>query len=84
MDHNQSGTSSENSRATEQYMCSDCYRTRALESIAPQGFEDVTSIKEVRARARELGIDIGGKLKQENDVFEQTPQKHDTTHEPRT
>lgn len=40
--------------ADEQYLCSTCYRK--TENIIPQGFEDITSLKDFKARAGELGI----------------------------
>jgi hypothetical protein len=64
MHHEQSDTSPEDSSATGKHMCPNRYLKTGWENAIPQGFEDVKTIKEVRARARELGIDIDEKSEQ--------------------
>jgi hypothetical protein len=58
VDHEQLNPGAESTSAIEKYMCSACYVKTGWENMMPQGFEDVTTMKEVRIRAEELGIDI--------------------------
>lgn len=82
--HKQTNAGLGNPSATEQYLCSASYLKTGWENIIPRGFEDVTTLKELRARARELGINVDEKLQQENHVSEQDPPKTDTAPEPKT
>ena len=84
IDHEQSDTSPETWSAAEKYNCTDCYLKTGWENVMPRGFEDVTSMREVRARARELGIDVDQEVEREKHVSDQTLQRQGTAHEPRT
>jgi hypothetical protein len=84
VDHEQPNPGPESTSATEKYMCSACYLKAGWENITPQGFEDVTTIKELRIRAKELDIDIGEGMEQEKHVSIEASQTQNATHEPRT
>lgn len=77
--HAERGISLEELSADGQYLCSNCYRK--TEDIMPQGFEDVTSMKDCRARAKELGINIDKKSGQEAQLPDQAPRNRSPTHE---
>lgn len=79
-DHAPGGTSFEGLSNTEQYLCSSCYKKTG--DIMPQGFEDVTSIKDLRVRAKELGIDVDKKRGQVAQSSDQALQKSRLTDEP--
>jgi hypothetical protein len=84
LDHEQrSGIGPEEPSATERYMCCSCYVKTGWKNMTPQGFEDITTIGGLRARARELGIDIGEELEQEKHVSGRSLQKQDTAQEPK-
>jgi len=83
-DREQSDTGLGGSSATEQYLCSACFFKNDWQNIAPRGFEDTTTFKEVKARARELGIDVDGELEQDKHVSEQNSPQTDTAPEPKT
>jgi hypothetical protein len=69
LDHEQrSGTGLEEPSVTERYLCCSCYVKTGWENMTPRGFEDITTIGGLRARARELGIDIGEEPEQEKHV----------------
>lgn len=75
MGHKQSNTDLENPDATEQYLCFGRYLKRGWENITPRGFEDATTWEEVKARARELGIDVDEELEQDEHVSEQSSRR---------
>jgi hypothetical protein len=69
LDHEQrSGTGLKEPSVTERYLCCSCYVKTGWENMTPRGFEDITTIGGLRARARELGIDIGEEPEQEKHV----------------
>jgi hypothetical protein len=84
LDHEQSDTGLEDPSAIEKYLCCSCYVKTGWENITPRGFEDITTVDGLRARARELGIDIGEELEQEKHVSGRSPQEQDTAQKPKT
>lgn len=83
VDHEQPNPGAESTSATEKYMCSACYVKTGWENMSPRGFEDVTTIKEVRIRAKELGIDTNEGPEQGKHVSDQASQTQNTAHKPR-
>jgi hypothetical protein len=84
IDHKQLNPGLEDASNTEEYMCSSCMSKTGWENMSPRGFEDVTTIKEVRIRAKELGIDTNEGPEQGKHVSDQASQTQNTAHKPRT